>query len=63
MFAQIINILKDQHYPLGMVVDNCREAAKQCRCGRLACPACGMVKFTNRVNKVSLKIHKAKAIV
>ena len=62
MFAQIINVLKDQHYPAIMVVDNCRQASLKCKCGRLSCPACGMVKFVNRVNRVSEKIHHAKAI-
>jgi hypothetical protein len=52
MHAQILNTLKDQHYPVSMVLDNCKAAAKRCNCHKLSCPACGMVMFVARVTRV-----------
>lgn len=69
MLSEMIRSQWDHHasmhgtnYQLQSLLASCREVSRQCRCGSIKCPACGMVKFIRRVNRISVRVHKAKAI-
>lgn len=56
------NVIMSHPRPTATVLWNATVYAARCRCGSIRCPACGMVKFVKRVNRVSERIHHAKAI-